>query len=172
MSTAPPDAATALAALTDAVRAAFGDGEPLPEIVGIHTGGCWVASHLGRSLGLEPDRIGELDVGFHRDDFAQRGMRKVPLPTRLGGDISGRPVLLVDDVLHSGRTIRAAINALFEFGRPSRIWLAVLADRSGRQLPIAADFVGVSAAVPADHMLRLGGPDPLVLTLEPRDTRP
>lgn len=137
----------------------------MPVIVGIHTGGCWVAQRLARALNIDPAELGQLDVGFHRDDFASRGMRKTPLPTRLPLDISDRPVLLVDDVLHTGRTIRAAINGLFEFGRPSRIWLAVLADRGDRQLPIQPDFVGLRVSLGLDQMLRLTGPQPLALSL-------
>lgn len=172
MPTTPPNAAEALATLTEAVRLGFRDELSPPALVGIHTGGCWIADELGRALDIARDQIGQLDVGFHRDDFAERGMRRVPLPTRLQGDLSGRPVLLIDDVLHSGRTIRAAINALFEFGRPSRIWLAVLADRGGRQLPISPDFVGVTVDIPADQMLRLSGPDPLTLTLQSPTSSP
>ncbi|MFK7955906.1 MAG: bifunctional pyr operon transcriptional regulator/uracil phosphoribosyltransferase PyrR [Lysobacterales bacterium] len=169
MPTTPIDTQHGLTSLADSVARAFA-GTVLPHIVGIHTGGCWVAHYLADALDISAHQVGQLDVGFHRDDFARRGMRKAPLPTLMPNDISNQQVLLVDDVLHTGRTVRAAINALFDYGRPSRIWLAVLADRGDRQLPYHADFVGLSVQAELDQQLRLTGPAPLKLVLQARDS--
>lgn len=136
-----------------------------PKVVGIHTGGFWVAERLAEKMGLDQP-IGSIDIGFHRDDFDERGLRQPTGPTQLEGIVEARTVILVDDVLHTGRTIRAAINAIFEYGRPTDIMLAVLVSRSGRQLPIQADAVGVHLDLPAGQRLKLTGPDPLLLTLQ------
>lgn len=149
---------------------AFAAPPKFPQIIGIHTGGYWVAQHLASALGVPTQQVGQLDVGFHRDDFARRGMRKAPLPTVIPNDIADQQILLVDDVMHTGRTVRAAINALFEYGRPSRIWLAVLADRGNRQLPYQADFIGISVQVEENQQLRLTGPEPLTLIVRERDS--
>ena len=109
-------------------------------IVGIHSGGAWLAERLAADLGLTP-RLGFIDVSFYRDDYAQKGLHADVKPTQIGFDVNGATLLLVDDVLYTGRTTRAAINELFDYGRPARIMLAALVDRGGRQLPIAADFV-------------------------------
>ena len=111
-------------------------------IVGIHSGGAWLAQRLAADLGLE-QRLGFIDVSFYRDDFARKGLHPDVKPTQIGFDVDGATILLVDDVLYTGRTTRAAINELFDYGRPARIMLAALADRAGRELPVAADFVGV-----------------------------
>ncbi|SDH97190.1 pyrimidine operon attenuation protein / uracil phosphoribosyltransferase [Propionivibrio dicarboxylicus] len=108
-------------------------------LVGIHTGGAWVARRLAEILKLE-GRIGLLDISFYRDDFGKRGLHPQVKPTSLPLDIDGRPLILVDDVLFTGRTTRAAINELFDYGRPSSIRLAVLADRGAREIPVQADF--------------------------------
>jgi pyrimidine operon attenuation protein/uracil phosphoribosyltransferase len=136
-----------------------------PQVVGIHTGGFWIAERVADLMGLE-QAIGSIDIGFHRDDFDERGLRQPTGPTRLEGIVEARTVILVDDVLHTGRTIRAAINAIFEYGRPTNIVLAVLVSRSGRQLPIQADAIGVQLDLPAGQRLKLSGPDPLLLTLQ------
>ena len=112
-------------------------------LVGIYTRGVAIAQRLRREIalatGFEPD-VGALDISFYRDDVTSR--QPVVHSTRLDFAIDGRTVVLVDDVLYTGRTIRAAIDALFDYGRPSRIRLAVLADRGHRELPIRADYVG------------------------------
>jgi len=134
-------------------------------IVGVHTGGYWVAERLAEMLALSGP-IGAIDIGFHRDDFDARGLPKPSGPTRLEGLVDGHSIILVDDVLHTGRTIRAAINAIFEYGRPGRILLATLVTRTGRQLPIQADAVGVNLDLPAEQRLKLSGPEPLKLALQ------
>ena len=136
---------------------------PPPQVVGVHTGGFWVAERLAKMMGIEAP--GAIDIGFHRDDFDERGLRRPTGPTRLEGIVEARTVVLVDDVLHTGRTIRAAINAIFEYGRPTHILLAALVSRSGRQLPIQADAVGVELDLPANQRLKLSGPEPLTLRL-------
>ncbi|MEM9168008.1 MAG: bifunctional pyr operon transcriptional regulator/uracil phosphoribosyltransferase PyrR [Planctomycetota bacterium] len=122
-------------------------------VVGIRTGGLWVAEEIVARAGHSQPPY-EIDIGFHRDDFDQRGLVGGGYPTRIEA-IEDRGVLLVDDVIHSGRTIRAAMNALFEFGRPRWIRLAVLADRSGRALPIQPDFAAVQLDLPPDVRVKL-----------------
>lgn len=108
-------------------------------LIGIHSGGAWIAQRLGALLGLA-EQIGFLDVSFYRDDYGARGLHPRVRPSSIPFDVEGRTLILVDDVLFTGRTTRAAINELFDYGRPARIQLAVLADRGQRQLPICADF--------------------------------
>ena len=130
----------------------------LPEqalIVGIHSGGAWVARRLHELLGL-PGEIGLLDISFYRDDFSKRGLHPQVRPTSLPFDIEGRSLILVDDVLYTGRTTRAAINELFDYGRPASIRLAVLADRGGRELPIYAEFCAWQLTLPANEEILLG----------------
>lgn len=164
MPTAVPDIEPLLERLTEGVAALI-DGADAPLVIGIRTGGLWLARYLVDELQLQ-SAVNEIDVGFHRDDFATRGIGERSIaPTRIDGTVDGREVLLVDDVLQSGRTVRAALNAIFEYGRPRRVWLAVLVARSGRQLPICADVCGAELEIPAGQRLRLGGPQPLSLTL-------
>ena len=133
-------------------------------IVGIHSGGAWLAERLAADLGLTA-RLGVLDVSFYRDDFAQKGLHADVKPTQIGFDVKGATILLVDDVLYTGRTTRAAINELFDYGRPARIMLAALVDRGERQLPVAADFVAASVAVEPGRALVLGRADAGQFTL-------
>jgi pyrimidine operon attenuation protein/uracil phosphoribosyltransferase len=119
-----------------------------PVLVGVHTGGVWLAERLRADLGIGPE-VGILDVSFYRDDFSQGGLNRGVRPSRIPFDIDGAYVLLVDDVLNTGRTVRAAMNELFDYGRPARIELAVLVDRGGRELPIATPLVGRTIEVPA-----------------------
>ena len=123
-------------------------------IVGIHSGGAWLAERLARDLDLTA-RLGVLDVSSYRDDFAQKGLHADVKPTQIAFDVAGATILLVDDVLYTGRTTRAAINELFDYGRPAKIMLAALVDRGERQLPVAADFVAAFTAVPPGQALVL-----------------
>lgn len=109
-------------------------------IVGIYSGGAWLAERLATALGM-PDRLGFLDASFYRDDYASKGLRANVKASQIPFDVEGATILLVDDVLYTGRTTRAAINELFDYGRPARILLAALVDRGGRELPVTADFV-------------------------------
>ena len=131
-----PDAEAQCAELAALIRPHLA---PDTALVGIHSGGAWVARRLRELLGLE-EEIGLVDVSFYRDDFGEKGLHPQVRPTSIPFAVEGRPLILVDDVLYTGRTTRAAINELFDYGRPGRIDLAVLADRGGRELPIEARF--------------------------------
>jgi pyrimidine operon attenuation protein / uracil phosphoribosyltransferase len=135
-------------------------------MVGVHTGGFWLAQALHADLGfIQP--LASLSTTLQRDDFATAGLHKQKLPTRLPLSLQGAHVLLVDDVLHTGRSVRAALNELFEYGRPASVRLAVLADRGGRQLPFVADYCGGMVQVPSGHTLVLqNSEDGLRLNLE------
>lgn len=135
------------------VRAGI-DGVQDAAIVGIHSGGAWLAERLAHDLGLQA-RLGFIDVSFYRDDFARKGLHPDVKPTRIEFNVDGATIVLVDDVLYTGRTVRAAINVLFDYGRPQRIMLAALADRGGRELPVAADFVGAHAQLARGRSLAL-----------------
>ena len=126
-------------------------------LVGIVSGGQWLAERLQADLQLAGD-TGVVSSAMHRDDFAQRGMSSSG-QTRLPFEIDGADILLLDDVLYTGRTIRAVVNELFDYGRPARVRLAVLVDRGGRQLPIAADFAAARISLPAGQSLALARGD-------------
>jgi len=111
--------------------------------IGMHTGGVWVMEALVAHLQCADTPIGTLDTSFYRDDFARRGLSEDVKPSRIPFEVEGRHILLIDDVLHTGRSVRAAINLLFDYGRPASIRLAVLVDRGGRELPIQPDYVGL-----------------------------
>lgn len=125
-------------ALADAIRPALKADWVL---VGIHTGGVWVMDALADVLGIQGPH-GVLDISFYRDDFSRIGLHPEVKPSRIPFEVEGRDILLIDDVLYTGRTVRAAMNLLFDYGRPAAIRLAVLVDRGGRELPICPDFVG------------------------------
>jgi len=131
-----PDAEAQCIALAELIRPQL---HPDTLLVGIHSGGVWVARRLAQLLGL-PEQIGLIDVSFYRDDFGEKGLHPQVKPTSIPFDVDGRPLILVDDVLYTGRTTRAAINELFDYGRPAAVELAVLADRGGRELPVAATY--------------------------------
>ncbi len=133
-------------------------------LVGIHTGGVWLAERLRQDLGVAAE-VGVLDVSFYRDDFDTTGLHANVKPSTISFDVGGAHILLVDDVLYTGRTIRAAMNELFDYGRPAAIDLAVLVDRGGRELPIAARFVGRTLEVPADVSVVLTRDESLRLNL-------
>ena len=123
-------------------------------MIGLHTGGAWVAERLHAAIGLATP-LGLMDIAFYRDDYAQQGLKHDPKRTKIPFEVESRELLLVDDVLYTGRTVRAAMNELFDYGRPKSIALVVLADRGGRQLPIAAQYCGTQVEVPAGKRLRL-----------------
>jgi pyrimidine operon attenuation protein/uracil phosphoribosyltransferase len=127
---------------------------PATAMVGIHTGGAWVAERLHAALALKIP-LGLLDPAFYRDDYAKQGLARDPKRSKIPFDVEGRDLLLVDDVLYTGRTVRAAMNELFDYGRPASIALVVLAERDGRQLPVCAQHAGAKVAVPAGQRLRL-----------------
>ena len=123
-------------------------------LVGIHTGGVWLAERLHAALGIVLP-LGVLDISFYRDDFDQAGLHPQIKPSQIPFDVNGRHIVLVDDVLFTGRTVRGAMNELFDYGRPASISLAVLIDRGGRELPVAAKYVGAILEVPPGRMLVL-----------------
>lgn len=133
-----------------------------PIMVGIHTGGAWIAERLHKSLGIEAP-LGKLDISFYRDDFTKVGINPQVKPSQLPLSIDDEHILLVDDVLYTGRTIRAALNELFDYGRPASITLIVLLDRNGRELPIQPDVVGTHIDLKTNEQIKLQGPDPLIL---------
>jgi len=135
-----------------------------PVMIGIHTGGAWIAEQLHPQLAIETP-LGTLDISFYRDDFTRIGINPEVKPSRLPGSIDDRHILLIDDVLHTGRTIRAAMNELFDYGRPASINLAVLVDRSGRELPIQADVSAMHVDLQPGQHIKLQGPEPLQLNL-------
>jgi len=146
-----PDAETLCA---DLVRQLRPHVTPETGMVGIHTGGAWLAERLHQELGFVVP-LGMLDISFYRDDYRKSGLHKSVRASKIPFDVSGRHLLLVDDVLYTGRTVRAAMNELFDYGRPETIRLAALVDRDERQLPICAQYVGTNLTVPKGSMLRL-----------------
>ena len=127
-------------------------------LVGIHTGGVWIAEQLHKTLGLKSP-LGSIDVSYHRDDLHMGGGRHGGKASQLPFDVAGAHVVIVDDVLATGRTIRAAMNEMFDYGRPARIDLAVLIDRGGRELPITATWCGEQVSLPASQVLELAKDD-------------
>jgi pyrimidine operon attenuation protein/uracil phosphoribosyltransferase len=123
-------------------------------LVGIHTGGVWIAEKLRNLFGHEIP-LGTLDITFYRDDFSRMGLHPEVKPSAIDFNVEGADVLLVDDVLYTGRTVRAAMNELFDYGRPDRIELAVLIDRGGRELPVAPQYVGATIELPHHQNIQL-----------------
>jgi len=142
-----PDAEITLTALADRMRGAVAYDA---KFVGIYSGGAWIAERLAQLI--EGDHaVGYIDVSFYRDDFSSKGLKPEVKRTHLPFEVEGATIVLVDDVLYTGRSVRAAINELFDFGRPERIELAVLIDRGGRELPIEASYTGARLVV-ARHL--------------------
>lgn len=135
-----------------------------PLMIGIRTGGVWIAEELHRRLAItEP--LGLLDISFYRDDFSQIGMHPNVKPSQLPPNLEGRDIILVDDVFYTGRTIRAALNEIFDYGRPNQVVLAVLIERDGKQIPISPDCIGAKITLSADQRIKLTCP-PLAIHLE------
>lgn len=163
-----PDAEALVSALTAMIKA---DMTPDAVLVGIHTGGVWLAERLQSSLDIATP-LGTLDITFYRDDFDERGLHRDAKRSLIPFDVAGKDIVLVDDVLYTGRTIRAAMNELFDYGRPARIRLAVLIDRQSRELPIGAQFVGATMTVPDDEMLVLERSETGTLTFKQMKKEP
>ncbi len=136
-----------------------------PLMIGIRTAGVWIAEHMHRRLSLS-EPLGLLDISFYRDDFSQIGVHPNVKPSQLPTHIEGRDIILVDDVLYTGRTIRAALNEVFDYGRPNQVVLAVLIERDGRQIPIRPDCVGANITLAPGQRINLTGPEPLAINLE------
>ena len=126
---------------------------PETRLVGITSGGAWLAERLHKDLGLA-GAPGVISSAMHRDDYARRGL-SATAQTQLDFDVNGAHILVLDDVLYTGRTIRAVLNELFDYGRPASVALAVLVDRGGRELPIQADYAAARVSLPADQSLAL-----------------
>ncbi len=136
-----------------------------PLMVGIHTGGVWLATRLHQQLNLS-EPLATLDISFYRDDFSRIGINPKVKPSKLPPDVEDRHILLVDDVLHTGRTIRAAMNELFDYGRPASITLICLFERSGRELPLQADVVGQHITLNKGEHIKITGPKSLNFELQ------
>lgn len=162
-----PDAERLCAELVRQLKSVVG---PDVGMVGIATGGAWLAERLHHDLGLTLP-MGVLDASFYRDDFHQKGLKPQVKPSQIPFDVQGRRVLLVDDVLYTGRTVRAAMNELFDYGRPAKLELAVLVDRGGRELPVAAQYVGATLNVPPGSILVLDRNPAGLLSLRLSDRR-
>lgn len=139
-------------------------GIETPRFIGIRTGGVWVAQALMSALGEEAP-LGMLDVSFYRDDFTRKGLHPQVQPSELPFEVEGQHLVLIDDVLMTGRTIRAALNELFDYGRPASVTLVCLLDLDARELPIRPDVVGASLSLAPDQRVKLLGPAPLALEL-------
>lgn len=135
-----------------------------PVMIGIHTGGVWLAERLHRLLNIKQP-LGTLDISFYRDDFTRIGMNPKVKPSQIPFEVEDQHIILVDDVLQTGRTIRAAMNELFDYGRPASIILVTLVERSGRELPIQPSVVGVRPPLTNEQQITLTGPDPLSLVI-------
>lgn len=133
-------------------------------MIGIHTGGVWIAEKLHQMLNL-PVPLGSMDISFYRDDFSRIGMNPQVKPSALPVAVDDMHIILVDDILHTGRTIRAAMNEIFDYGRPASVTLAVLGVRSGRELPIQADVLGTELDLKKDEHVKLSGPYELKLSV-------
>jgi len=160
-----------LAQLADKLKALLDDKAiDNPLMVGIHTGGVWVATklhqQLNRSDTIFSEPLATLDISFYRDDFSRIGINPEVKPSQLPPDVDDRHIILVDDVLHTGRTIRAAMNELFDYGRPASITLVCLIERSGRELPLQADIVGTHIKLNEGEHIKLTGPEPLAFELQ------
>jgi pyrimidine operon attenuation protein/uracil phosphoribosyltransferase len=136
-----------------------------PLMIGIRTGGVWVAEHMHRRLAIT-DPLGLLDISFYRDDFSQIGVNPNVKPSQLPMHIEGRNIILIDDVFYTGRTIRAALNEIFDYGRPNQVLLGVLIERNGKQIPLSPDCIGASITLDAGQRIKLTGPEPLAIDLQ------
>jgi len=159
-----PDAETLYGDLLAGVRSLM---RAETRLVGITSGGAWLVERLQKDLGL-PGAPGIISSAMHRDDFARRGL-SASAQTALPFDVNGADVLLLDDVLYTGRTIRAVLNELFDFGRPACVRLAVLVDRGGRELPVAADFAATQLTLPDTQLLALARGDSGAFSLKVED---
>ncbi len=136
-----------------------------PLIIGIQTGGVWVANIMHQRLGIT-DPLYTMDIAFYRDDFSQIGMHPKIKPSQLPIHLEDRDIILIDDVFYTGRTIRAALNEIFDFGRPNQVLLAVLIERDGRQIPLRPDCAGAQITLPPGQRIKLTGPEPLGIHIQ------
>jgi pyrimidine operon attenuation protein/uracil phosphoribosyltransferase len=139
-----------------------------PLMIGIRTGGVWIAEQMHQRLNIN-EPLGLLDISFYRDDFSQIGINPNVKPSQFPPHIEGRDIILIDDVFYTGRTIRAALNEIFDYGRPNQVVLAVLIVRDGKQIPLCPDCAGASITLNAGQRIKLTGPDPLAIHLQTID---
>jgi pyrimidine operon attenuation protein / uracil phosphoribosyltransferase len=135
-----------------------------PIMIGIHRGGVWVAERLHESLALE-EPLGRIDISFYRDDFSRAGLHPTVQASSIPVPVDGRDVILIDDVFYTGRTVRAALNELFDYGRPNQVVLGVLIERNGREIPIRPDCSGAELTLSRGERIKLSGPSPLMLSV-------
>ncbi len=160
--TAAVDIEAAMARMVEQLRPML-SRDPL--MVGIHTGGVWVAERLHKLLDFK-EPLGTLDISFYRDDFTRIGMNPQVRTSHLPVNVENRHLILVDDVLHTGRTIRAALNEIFDYGRPASVMLACLIERGGRELPIEPQVVGERVKLGKNQHVKLLGPEKLELRIQ------
>ncbi|MGH8751294.1 MAG: bifunctional pyr operon transcriptional regulator/uracil phosphoribosyltransferase PyrR [Burkholderiales bacterium] len=146
-----PDAETLISGLAAQIKPRL---QAETALIGIHSGGAWIAQQLHQQLKIATP-LGFLDISFYRDDFARIGLHPQVKPSHIPFDVEDRNIILVDDVLYTGRTVRAAMNELFDYGRPASIELAVLVDRGGRELPVFARYTGASVALADNQNIEL-----------------
>jgi pyrimidine operon attenuation protein/uracil phosphoribosyltransferase len=139
-----------------------------PLMIGIRTGGVWVAEQMHQRLNIN-EPLGLLDISFYRDDFSQIGVNPNVKPSQLPPHLEGRDIILIDDVFYTGRTIRAALNEIFDYGRPNQVVLAVLIERDGKEIPLCPDCVGASVTLNPGQRIKLTGPEPLGIHLQTID---
>jgi pyrimidine operon attenuation protein/uracil phosphoribosyltransferase len=160
-----PSVESLIEKLTQALTPYFSAPESQPVIVGIETGGAWIAEQLHQRIAPNTE-LGRLNISFYRDDFTRKGLHPTVKPSSLPTDIDDRTIILVDDVLQSGRTVRAAMNEIFDYGRPKKILLAILIDRGEREIPVQADIVGAAMQLDSGSHIKLEGPSPLKLVIK------
>ncbi len=136
-----------------------------PLMIGIHTGGVWLARELHQRLAIQ-ESLGLLDISFYRDDFSSIGVNPKVKPSQLPVSVESRDIILIDDVFYTGRTIRAALNEIFDYGRPNQILLGVLIERDGRQIPVRPDCAATQLHLQPGQRIKLTGPDPLAIILK------
>ncbi len=139
-----------------------------PIIIGIQTGGVWIAQAMHQRLAMQ-EPLYSMDISFYRDDFSQIGMHPQIKPSQLPTHLEGRDIILIDDVFYTGRTVRAALNELFDYGRPNQVVLAVLIERDGRQIPLRPDCVGTQITLQSGQRIKLTGPEPLGIHIQTVD---
>ncbi|WP_305909298.1 bifunctional pyr operon transcriptional regulator/uracil phosphoribosyltransferase PyrR [Methylomarinum sp. Ch1-1] len=139
-----------------------------PLMIGIHSGGAWIAEHMHKRLNIE-EPLGLIDISFYRDDFSQIGMHPKIKPSQLPAHLEGRDIILIDDVFYTGRTVRAALNEIFDYGRPNQVLLAVLIERDGRQIPLRPDCCACNIQMQPGQRIKLTGPEPLSIHIQSFD---
>jgi len=136
-----------------------------PIVIGIHTGGAWIAEAMHCRLGIK-EPLALLDISFYRDDFSQLGIHPKVKSSCLPLTVEGRDIILIDDVFYTGRTVRAALNEIFDYGRPKQVLLGVLIERDGREIPLRPDCVGMEMTLPRGQRIQLTGPEPLAFDIQ------